>query len=308
MTRYDPERMELSTRDRVALAAYTEIKEGRGTPDGGVWLDVSHLPRETIMRAAAARLPDPAGPADARHHDDARSRSRRRRTTRWAGSGCATKTTAPASKGLYAIGEASSGLHGANRLGGNSLDRTARLRADRRSSGGAPTRRGSMPSSVLRPRFPRPATEIDELLAVDGPENVRFLAARAAQRDDRARRCRARRGRATQRASLSWTPIEERHGPCSACTPTSPASTTSRTHSTSRPAPSRRGPHSRPRWNGVRPAAVTTAPTIPISTMHSMSTWSGRGPAGSSAKPSRAIPEEIATRMREVSAEGKLVE
>ena len=53
MIRYDPERMELSTRDRVALAAYTEIKEGRGTPKGGVWLDLSHLPRETIMR----RLP-----------------------------------------------------------------------------------------------------------------------------------------------------------------------------------------------------------------------------------------------------------
>src|SRR6185295_17095771 len=53
MARYDPERMELSTRDRVALAAYTEIKEGRGTPNGGVWLDVSHLPSETIAR----RLP-----------------------------------------------------------------------------------------------------------------------------------------------------------------------------------------------------------------------------------------------------------
>ena len=53
MKRYDPERMELSTRDRVALAAYTEIKEGRGTPRGGVWLDVSHLPREQIME----RLP-----------------------------------------------------------------------------------------------------------------------------------------------------------------------------------------------------------------------------------------------------------
>ncbi len=33
--------MELSTRDRVALASYTEIKEGRGTPKGGVWLDVA---------------------------------------------------------------------------------------------------------------------------------------------------------------------------------------------------------------------------------------------------------------------------
>ncbi len=44
MSRYDPERMELSTRDRVALASYTEIKEGRGTENGGVWLDVSTCP------------------------------------------------------------------------------------------------------------------------------------------------------------------------------------------------------------------------------------------------------------------------
>ena len=44
MFRYDPQRLELSTRDRVALANYTEIVEGRGTARGGVWLDVSHVP------------------------------------------------------------------------------------------------------------------------------------------------------------------------------------------------------------------------------------------------------------------------
>ena len=49
MQRYDPERMELSTRDRVALANYTEIAEGRGTPNGGVYLDVSHLPKSLII-------------------------------------------------------------------------------------------------------------------------------------------------------------------------------------------------------------------------------------------------------------------
>jgi succinate dehydrogenase / fumarate reductase flavoprotein subunit len=43
MQRYDPERLELSTRDRVAFANYTEIVEGRGGPHGGVFLDVSHL-------------------------------------------------------------------------------------------------------------------------------------------------------------------------------------------------------------------------------------------------------------------------
>jgi succinate dehydrogenase / fumarate reductase flavoprotein subunit len=70
MERYDPERMELSTRDRVALAAFTEVAEGRGTEKGGVYLDVSHLPRETILEEAAAGLPHADRPADAGHHHD----------------------------------------------------------------------------------------------------------------------------------------------------------------------------------------------------------------------------------------------
>ena len=48
MERYDAERMELSTRDVVSRAIYTEVAEGRGTPRGGVYLDVSHLPSDTI--------------------------------------------------------------------------------------------------------------------------------------------------------------------------------------------------------------------------------------------------------------------
>ena len=120
MARYDPERMELSTRDRVALACYTEIKEGRGTPNGGVWLDVSHLPRETIM----TRLPrvyqtmlelqmldittTPIEIAPTAHYS-------------MGGVWVRPEDHRTDVDGLYAIGEASSGLHGANRLGGNSL-------------------------------------------------------------------------------------------------------------------------------------------------------------------------------------------
>src|SRR5918993_1199057 len=49
MERYDPERMELSTRDRIALANYTEIAEGRGSEHGGVYLDISHRPKRYIL-------------------------------------------------------------------------------------------------------------------------------------------------------------------------------------------------------------------------------------------------------------------
>ena len=49
MERYDPKRMELSTRDRVALANYTEILEGRGGPNGGVFLDISHRGKDYIV-------------------------------------------------------------------------------------------------------------------------------------------------------------------------------------------------------------------------------------------------------------------
>src|SRR5215831_15168907 len=50
MERYDPKRLELSTRDVVARAIYTEAREGRGSPHGGVFLDVSHLEAETVRR------------------------------------------------------------------------------------------------------------------------------------------------------------------------------------------------------------------------------------------------------------------
>jgi succinate dehydrogenase / fumarate reductase flavoprotein subunit len=173
MVRYDPKRMELSTRDRVALAAYTEIKEGRGTPRGGVWLDVSHLPRETIMR----RLPrvyqtllelqmlditrEPIEIAPTAHYS-------------MGGVWVRSEDHGTGVDGLYAIGEAASGLHGANRLGGNSLIEllvygrivgeataayTRGLQAQHRSSVALAEARG----------------EVDELLAADGPENVRAL-------------------------------------------------------------------------------------------------------------------------------------
>jgi succinate dehydrogenase / fumarate reductase flavoprotein subunit len=173
MATYDPERMELSTRDRVALAAYTEIKEGRGTENGGVWLDVSHLPRETIM----TRLPrvyqtmmelqmldittDPIEIAPTAHYS-------------MGGVWVRPDDHGTDVDGLYAIGEASSGLHGANRLGGNSLiellvyGRIVGQAAMAHAAGLEAQNRSADAVAAAR-------AEIDDLLSADGRENVRAL-------------------------------------------------------------------------------------------------------------------------------------
>ena len=118
MKRYDPERMELSTRDVVARAIATEIQEGRGTKNGGVYLDVTHLPREQIETRLPVMLEQflkfgvdirmqPMEVAPTAHHVMGGLRIT---------SSC--RTTIP---GLFACGEVAGGVHGANRLGGNAL-------------------------------------------------------------------------------------------------------------------------------------------------------------------------------------------
>ena len=120
MERYDPARMELSTRDRVALASYTEIAEGRGTTNGGVFLDVSHLSREHILD----KLPRVyRNLIDLQMLDITREAIEIAPTAHYSMGGVwvSAEEHATGVAGLYAIGEAASGLHGANRLGGNSL-------------------------------------------------------------------------------------------------------------------------------------------------------------------------------------------
>lgn len=173
MERYDPVRKELSTRDRVALAAYTEIKEGRGTKNGGVWLDISHLPRETIME----RLPrvyqtmlevqmldvtaEPIEIAPTAHYS-------------MGGVWVRPEDHSTDVNGLYAIGEASSGLHGANRLGGNSLIELLVFgRIVARAAAKYSASLESQPRSAKSLAHAR--AEIDDLLAANGQENVREL-------------------------------------------------------------------------------------------------------------------------------------
>jgi succinate dehydrogenase / fumarate reductase flavoprotein subunit len=119
MRHYDPQRMELSTRDRVALANYTEIMAGRGTEHGGVWLDVSHLPAETIQR----RLPRMLAQFAEVGVDITREPMEIAPTAHYSMGGVRVTPASHATDvpGLFAAGEVAAGVHGANRLGGNSL-------------------------------------------------------------------------------------------------------------------------------------------------------------------------------------------
>lgn len=173
MAKYDPERLELSTRDRVALACYTEIKQGRGTAHGGVWLDVSHLPRETIL----SRLPRVYQTLlELQMLDITREPIEVAPTAHYSMGGVWVRPEDHGTdvEGLYAIGEAASGLHGANRLGGNSLiellvyGRISARAAARYAGERSLQRRSAQAVSEAR-------AEVDTLLASDGPENVRAL-------------------------------------------------------------------------------------------------------------------------------------
>jgi succinate dehydrogenase / fumarate reductase flavoprotein subunit len=173
MQNYDPERLELSTRDRVALACYTEIKEGRGTPNGGVWLDVSHLPRETIM----TRLPRVYQTMlELQMLDITKQPIEIAPTAHYSMGGVWVRSDDHSTEvdGLYAIGEASSGLHGANRLGGNSLIEL--LVFGRIVGQAAAAYSAALPAQVRSASAVAEARgEIDELLAASGEENVRAL-------------------------------------------------------------------------------------------------------------------------------------
>ena len=118
MKKYSPEKMELSTRDVVARSIYTEIIEGRGTENGGVYLDISHLDADVIEEKLETMVlqfkdvdvditKEPMEVAPTAHH--------------FMGGVKINEKCESSIANLYAAGEASGGVHGANRLGGNAL-------------------------------------------------------------------------------------------------------------------------------------------------------------------------------------------
>ena len=111
---------ELSTRDNVARAIYTEVKEGRGSPHGGVFLDISYLPAETVRRKLPSMYEQFKELADV---DITTGPMEVGPTTHYVMGGIRVdaETGRTSVAGLYAAGEVAGGMHGANRLGGNSL-------------------------------------------------------------------------------------------------------------------------------------------------------------------------------------------
>jgi succinate dehydrogenase / fumarate reductase flavoprotein subunit len=120
MERYDPKKLELSTRDVVARSIYTEVREGRGTEHGGAFLDISHKPADYVKRKLPSMYHQFLELADV---DITKGPMEVGPTCHYMMGGIRVNAeTAQASiPGLFAAGEAAVGLHGANRLGGNSL-------------------------------------------------------------------------------------------------------------------------------------------------------------------------------------------
>ncbi len=118
MLKYYPEVIELAGRDQVTRSIMTEIMQGRGTPDGGVYLSLAHLPRSIIdfrLESMVEQFADagvdiheePMVVSPTAHH--------------FMGGIKIDEEAATNIPGLYAAGECTGGVHGGNRLGGNAL-------------------------------------------------------------------------------------------------------------------------------------------------------------------------------------------
>ena len=254
---------ELLPRDEVARSIRAEVKAGRGSPHGGVFLDIaSRLPAEEILRKLPSmyhqfkeladvditKEPMEVGPAQ--HYV-------------MGGVEVDPDTAAvPGVPGLYAAGEVSGGMHGSNRLGGNSLSdllvfgRRAGLgaaeyvdsapspaRGVRRPARGGP-RRGARPARAGRRREPVHAPPRDPA-DDERPGRHHPQGKRDQVRAERAREA-ARAGREGQRGRRPGLQPGLAHGARPAEHPGDRASAWRRR-----------------RWSGRRAAAATPGTTIP---------------------------------------------
>jgi len=118
MERYDPERLERSTRDRVARSSFMEIMAGRGTENNAVYLDASHMGAEFVEQ----KFPGMVERVKDIGKDLAREKVEVTPTAHYQMGGVRIDTDCQSNlRGLLACGEDAGGVHGANRLGGNGI-------------------------------------------------------------------------------------------------------------------------------------------------------------------------------------------
>ena len=170
MERYSPDQMELDARDVVARAIAREITEERGTENGGVYLDLSHrdeafirerLPRmyERFQELGVDMATEPVEVAPTAHYG--------------MGGVAVDEYGETSVDGLFAIGETMAGVHGANRLGGNSLAETVAFgvvageRVAERADGP-----GSLPESVVADVAEPHFRDLSALAGHDGAHEV----------------------------------------------------------------------------------------------------------------------------------------
>jgi succinate dehydrogenase/fumarate reductase flavoprotein subunit len=146
MKRYDPEQMELSTRDRVSPGILTEVKEGRGGPHGGVFADMTYHPPGFIALNAPALYEayskqgidpekDYVEVAPTCHF--------------FMGGAKVDENWQSTVQGLFMVGENAAGIHGANRLGQNAL--ADLLVSGRRAGQGAANHSAELTHATLDP-------------------------------------------------------------------------------------------------------------------------------------------------------------
>ncbi|MGI0084704.1 MAG: FAD-binding protein, partial [Nitrososphaerales archaeon] len=120
MEKYDPKRKELSARDVVSRAIYSELRAGNGTPNGAVYLDIRHRGADYVKKKLPSMYSQFLEFAGV---DITKEKMEVAPTVHYQMGGVRVdpETCQTTIVGLYAAGEVACGLHGANRLGGNSL-------------------------------------------------------------------------------------------------------------------------------------------------------------------------------------------
>jgi succinate dehydrogenase / fumarate reductase flavoprotein subunit len=175
MERYDAKRMELSTRDVVARAIYTEVKEGRGTHRGGVLLDVSHLKPDAVRKKLPSMYDQFLELAGV---DITKEPMEVGPTCHYAMGGIKidAETGASSVPGLFATGECSGGMNGANRLGGNSLSDLL-VFGKRTGEGAAASALGAPPPQVEEAQVAACDEDVNRYLSDSGGEDPYALEA-----------------------------------------------------------------------------------------------------------------------------------